>query len=415
MTLSEIRIKSVDHKSPFLYPSRTLELKFSKGNVITPSRAATLYEYNQKGRVPTAITLNNTVSYSIQNLNLPKLQSFLLSNGAYHRHHMRISDADYRMKYSAFHFHIIQPTQSPIEDEETGEMTDSAIDYLISNPDKRETFLRLITQLQINLGLDVITLPYLRLATSEYSKLVNAFANSIRSTGREPMIVFDLDYGENADKFESAMDSILDQADIRLVALRYKSYLRHAISYDKLSKYAEREVAFVAFDMARLDKKNLEISTMHYMPFLGNDIYGVLAPRFIPPKSGQEGVKGYGKAKEPPKEISPKERIKFFNPSSLLVEPSRVRLSDSDKVLEEIDLRNDSYLKEVLGDYDVMDGDQPKLDVLSAFSKVHELRTSTAEFNNMQKWINSGESKEYTMEKQNLQSSLDSLKKNRKH
>lgn len=412
LTLSDIKIKSIDHKSPFLYPSRTLELKFSRGSVNTPNRAATLYEYNQKGRVPTEITLENTVSYSLNKLNLSKLKTFLLSNGAFHRILERTVEANSRMKYSHFHFNMIQPTVSPGIDEESGEESESASDYLVSNSSKREVFLRLITQMQFNLGDEIVTLPYLELPSSEYAEVVREFAKSVRSNNKEPMVVFDLDYAKNVEKFEEALDGFMKKADVRLFALSYKSYTRHAVSYDKLSKYVEKEIAFVSFDVERSDKRNSDISTVHYMPFLGNDIYGIKTPRYFPPKDNVSP--GEKREKKEKLDMLSKEKIKFFEPSSLLVVPSARRMGEKEKVLKEIDQSGNSYLKRILGDYDVMDKDPTKVEIFGAFARVHELNASTTEFGKVRKLIDSGESTEYAAERSYLKSSLDSFKQSRK-
>jgi len=414
LSFKGIKVKSIDDKSPYLYPNRSIEIRTSEGVVNTPTRAATLYEYNQKGRVPTETTIENGISLSIRKLNSDKVKEFLLSNGTYRNMSSSIEEAEDMMKYSPFRAHIIQPTTTqPIEiqPDKTKKKLDSAVQYLAKNTKEREKFLRLIIKMQSDLGLSIITVPYLGLPLSDYKQLVTETAKIIRNQGREPLYIFDLDYQKRGDKFAEAVSFLIKEAEIKLIAFPYRSFVRNAISYDTLSQYITKDVAFLSINTEREDELNSQISTMHYLPFMGNDIYAIKSPRYVPPPEQAETSAAGTSGK---KQELTTDSIKFFNPRNLLIESSAQRVRQPPLVLEEMNEKNNSKLLEVLDDYGNIGTDSDKMNVFRALSKIHELKSSTKEFAKLQKLVDSQESKVYVEEKTYLKSSLSKFKSSRK-
>lgn len=415
LTFKDVKVKSLDNKSPYVYPSRTIEIELDK-KVVTPTRAATLTEYHYKAGVPTRTAIQNTVSLSILKMNLAHLSSFLNENGTYHSLSRRLSANNDIMKYSALRAHIVQPTLTKTKkQDEKGKtvIVDSAVDYLVSNPEKREQFLRFIIKLQSDQGLDIISIPYLNLPLSDYSKLAKDVTERLRKVNLEPLFVFDLDYQKSAEKFGEALSMLIDKVGIKLLAFPHKSFSRHAVSYDKLSRYAGKDVAFLSLNAPREEEGAINLSTMHELPFLGNDVYAVESPRFLP-KPDKPGQGGTGSAKEEPKYEIKKEKIRFFNPDTLVIEPSALRMAKPDEILKEIgEVGNENMLR-ILKDYGIMDNDQDKLTVLRSFSKVHELKASTTEFQTVQQRIKNEESTEYVKGHDALEKTLKRLKESRK-
>jgi hypothetical protein len=175
-----------------------------------------------------------------------------------------------------------------------------------------------------------------------------------------------------------------------------------------LSEYVDRDVAFIVLNTERADPTNNGISTMHYLPFMGNDVYAVKSPR--PPFSGQKSVGNLSKKYKPAR----KENITFFNHRSLLIEPAQKRISQRETLLGEISETENSFLITMLNDYPNLDNDTNKIDIFRSFSKVHELKSSTNEFLNFQKRVDSNESSEYAKEKNHLELSLNNLQSNKK-
>lgn len=417
MTFKNVKVKSLDNKSPYVYPSRTVEIELDK-KVITPTRAATLTEYHYKAGVPTRTPIQNAVSLSVLKMNLNHLSSFLNENGTYHSLSRRLSANNDIMKYSALRAHIIQPTSTKTkkQDEKGNTVTtESAIEYLAANPEKREQFLRFIIKLQSDQGLEIISIPYLNLPLSDYSKLAKDVTERLRNLNLEPLFVFDLDYQKSAEKFGEALSMLIDKVGIKLLAFPHKSFSRHAVSYDKLSRYVGKDVAFLSLNTPREEEDAISLSTMHELPFLGNDVYAVESPRFFPKpdKPGQGGHGGSAAAPEPKYEIK-KEKIRFFNPETLVIESSALRIVKPDAILKEIGEADNEGMLTILKDYGIMDNDQDKLAVLRSFSKVHELKASTTEFQTVQQRIKNEESTEYIKGHDALEKTLKRLKDSRK-
>jgi len=219
----------------------------------------------------------------------------------------------------------------------------------------------------------------------------------IRNQNKEPLFVFDLDYQKRGDKFEDAMSYFIKSADVKLIAFANKSFPTSAISYDVLSQLVEKDVAFFSFEVMRADNNYNEISKMHYFPFIGNDVYCVKTPRYVPDPN------------KPMMEAS-KDAIKFFNPTNLLIEPSGSRLMKPKQILEEMHETDDKWLTSILNNFDKIGKDPDKIAVINAVSKIHELKSSSIEYNEVQKRVKSSESTEYIKEKPILESTLSKLR-----
>jgi hypothetical protein len=281
----------------------------------------------------------------------------------------------------------------------------SGIEYLSENTKERERFLRFNIQLQVDLGLDLISIPYLRLPLNSYCQLVEDIARNLRKQNREPFIIFDLGYGK-AEKFSDALSFFIKKVNISIIGFNYKSFTNHAVSYDVLSQYIDKDVAFVMLNTERLDIINNQISTMHYMPFLGNDVFAVKTPQF------RGGSDPFAATKQ---KLSSMKLIKFFNPSNLIIEPAMLRVNKPRELLNEIHESSNMRLFDILSDYDAenKDEDEYRVPVLRSLSKVHELKSSTKEFGELQKRVKSSEASDYVREKRYLESCLTNLRRTR--
>lgn len=401
MTLKDVKFKWQDTKSPYVYPSRTIEIITTDGRILTPTRSATLYEHNQQASIPATTPIKNQISFSVKKMNKNKLMMFLKGNGLYKNWAKQMTDDEDRMKHAFLRSHIVQPTTSPQIIKKNGKKVDeieSGVDYLVKNSNEREKFTRLILKMQNDSGLDVISVPYLRLPLSEYKKYIRDTVKSIRDQNKEPLIVFDLQYEEKGDKFSEAISFLIKEMQIKLISFPNRAFATSAISYDTLSQNSEADTAFITFDASRIFSRNNIISKMHCDPFIGTDIYAVKAPRYVPPEDDSEKFE------------KTKESIQFFNNDNLLVEPSQTRIKNIDSLLEEMGEPKNNRLSMILGDYDSVGKEPEKIAVLNALSKFHELRSSTTEFNEkVQKRIKAGESSEYINEKSDLKSTLTTI------
>lgn len=405
MTLESIRLKTVDESARYRYRNRTLEFKIAGTNFETPTRAATLYEFNQKKKVPTDVRFTNPVSVSVLRLNAKNVMGFLSENEVPAQIFSRIRTAETSyMGYSPLRIHVIQPTTGIFRDLKTHEKGESGVDWLKSNNTQRETFIRMLFNLQLRLGLEQITLPYLGLDRPTYLKTVKQFASDCRAEKREPVIVLDLNYG-NRVQLDGLIRSFMRECQIRLFAFPFKSYSEHIASYDVLSEFAEENIAFFSFDVPRFDPAHSDISTTHCLPFMASDIFSVVAPRppvEVPPDAQGGPVGG----RTPPPPARP-DSVRFFNPQNLTVERAKNRVTDAERLLREMDEPTNPRLLEMIGDFASLEEDPEKLSRFKMFSKVHELKSSSKEMEKFQKRIDEADSSDYVKEKKFLAGTLN--------
>jgi hypothetical protein len=138
------------------------------------------------------------------------------------------------MRYSPFKAHIIQPTITEKVDRNSGSKIESGIDYIAKNSKERNRFTRFNVRLRTDLGMDIVTIPYLKLPFDLYSEIVKDVSLELRNQGREPLILFDLDYGRRGDKFSEALAFFIRDLEVRLIGFYFKSFTKHAVSYDVL-------------------------------------------------------------------------------------------------------------------------------------------------------------------------------------
>lgn len=407
MNSLNIKIKNIDHSSSYIYPTRTIEIKIgSKDTIYTPDRAATLSEYNHKINIPSEIPLDNKISLSFRSFNKEKLSQLLLENTqSYNNLFKNIKKSDEIMRYSPFRAHIMQPTSSVryiINEDKKKIRVESGIEFLRNNQTLLSRFLRFILKIQIDLELPIVMIPFLGLSIDRYKAIAN-HVNLIKNNHREPFVILDLGYS-TADKFSDLLKFFIVEQDIKLIGFYHKSFIVNALPYDIVSQYIEKNVVFVMLNVDRTDSVNYNISKMHYIPFLGNDIYALKTPVKFDDSSEEEA-----KTKE-----NEMKGIKFFNPRNLTIELAENRISNYNQILKEMGQENNDKLEEIISDFDNIRNDRKKIDIMRSFSKVHEIKASSSEFVKFNKRINSNESKNYVEEKNYLKLSLSNLQMKRK-
>ena len=98
----------------------------------------------------------------------------------------------------------------------------------------------------------------------------------------------------------------------------------------------------------------------------------------------------------------------------MLLEPVQKRIDHKEAILDEIKENKNSALRIMLSDYPSIDNDNDKISTFRSFSKVHELKSSTREFIDFQKRVNSSESSDYVRGKNHLEFSHNRLRSIRK-
>ena len=181
-----------------------------------------------------------------------------------------------------------------------------------------------------------------------------------------------------------------------IINLIYRKKRDVPLHYIALKEYARKDIMFLMSDVDRSDPSNSELSTMHYLPFLGNDLYAILqpAPAIIKPEDRNK-----------PKNI---ENLKVLNTKDLTVNPLLKKTVTAETIISEIDSKEERQLKTILENLVEARTDNQKYKVVNALTRVHELKSSTKEFSKLHEHVTERSSKDYIKSKINFD---DRLKK----
>lgn len=400
MTIVDVKVKAIDYSARYLYPNRIVEIRTKPPHqsILTPVRAATSYEYREKAKVPTDIPINNQFSINIEKLSYTRFEKLLTTNH-YFGKLMRKMDLNNRLaQYSDLRVTLLQPTITPKKDPKTKrKIRDSPMEILQKNSSLRERFIRFIIRLQQETGSNIITIPFLNLPFHIFRNMTKEIDKGLQRIDGQALFFIDIAY----EKFESAIELIADELEATMIGLIFKRYRRFPLSYEVLSRYIDRDVAFFTVQVNRYDSNYNDISTMHYLPFFGNDIYAVKTPApFGPSKKDEE------EPTRPPKPPQDRLRhIRLFDKESLRLSSVSYEPTIVEKLADEY--RHDDIITNILENYREASSDDEKYKVLRALSKVSELNSSLSEFERFQDYVRQNSTRDYIQEKDTLQSALN--------
>lgn len=401
LTSLEVKVKATDTPSPYFYPSRTLEIRVEHSKIVTPIRAATSYEYHAKMKVPTANTLESPLMIDVRRIGAVDLQNLLTKSETYGSMFKGVELNKRLGQYAKLKLTMFQPTTTPYVEKGESKVKkrkkESAM-ALLKTRATREKFLRFVIKMQMDAQMDLITIPFINLPFTDMCSMVTDIHRNLMKLNQQPLFFVDLKYAA----FRPLVELLVDELQSNAVGLLYKPYRDTAPNYDFLrSEYLDRDVAFIATNTNRYDLDFDDVSTMHYLPFFGNDIYAVVRPPSIKPKEAAGG-------KRTPKTLG-LGNIRFFSRSSLKVKPI-ITSSSPESILNDFDNKDHEVLAPILRNRHEAENDLNKWYALSYLSKVHELSTSLVEFESLRKFIGQSDSKDYVKAKPSLQRVLTQMK-----
>ncbi len=365
---------------------------------MTPARVATDYEFHQKALIPTEIPIYNPVYISTETLGFSKFNRLMHQNGYCSNLISRMELKSRLSQYSQIKLFLIRPTITDKKDTKTGEKIPSPMRMLQENSRLLEKFIRIIIQIQLEAGLNPITIPFVELPFHEYSSMVKDIKKSLEHLNKESVFFVDMSH----QGFENVLNFLTTELQSNFVGLYFKPYRSANLSYEALRTYVDKDVAFFATNVTRSDMNN--ISTMHYLPFFGNDIYAIQRPLgFAKTKKDSQG-----NIVRVPFDYSIN-RINLFDKESLCLTP----ITQSESLMQRFseEYKNDSFIPTILDNYYNANGIKDNYQILNAFSKVSELKDSSSEFSNFQKYVDQNSVKDYIDEKVILKETLQQVKK----
>jgi hypothetical protein len=406
LTGIEVNLKSIDDKFPYRYPSRTLEITTPQGRLETPVRAATHYEYRSKMQLPAIAPIDNPVAISTRSMNFSQLHSFLNSNESFEPLLRRIELHSRIGQYARLKLTLIHPTitDDPIRALPAG------MQVLQTNPDLRDRFIRFIIKLQQEAGFEFIAIPPLELPFNTLSSVLTDIHKSVTIIGLEPVFFVDFRYNE----FQNLISHLVENLQSKLVGLIYRRFSQAPVNYDFLSRtYYDRDVAFICAQVNRYDMRFDDISSSHYMPFFGTDIYSVeIPPPFYDEDIAERSTAISSDTSTAPASTVPRlQKIRFFDRSNLKVKPLDSGLISAERIVEDMKSEDRDHAEMVLQNREEVNSDHRKFLTLNALSKFHELRTSALEFEGLRKHIDDGSTKDYLERKSSLTPALAEIRK----
>jgi hypothetical protein len=408
LTSFGVNLQFTDDNLPYKYPSRTLSITTPSGSFETPTRAATYYEYRSRIRITAKTVVDSPVALSVRKMNFGQLDSFINKNQPFEPLLRRVELYHHIAQYARLRLALIQPTTTS---DPKGTMP-PATTVLQNDASMRDRFLRFVVRLQQEAGLNPISIPFLELPFSTLESIVRDLHKSITSLGLEPVFFVDLRY--HGKEFENLISLLTDELGSQLIGLIYRRFSQAPVNYDFLSRaYSERDVAFLCAQVDRYDMKFDDLSTSHYLPFFGADMYAVAAPEgFYDEENVQEASQQMsGSQLGNPVETARVGRIRFFDRQSLKVKPIDSAFFDSENVLGDMNPEDREYLSQMLENREEGNSDQKKYRALNSLSKFHELQSSSREFQDLRKYIGEGSARVYVQGKTSLEPALADIKK----
>ena len=371
MTLTSVSVKDIDDKSAYGYPKRVVEFKTKNGNFQTPARAITNHEFAQKVTAATDVTYDPDITIMVKRLNYDHLSNFLKTDAPFENLSGQLRTQLERGQNSKINLSLLKLTSSKDNKKRTPHQ-------LLQNKRIRDKFLRMIIQLQKGQGLDTITIPYIALPETESKKMIKDVSDYLEKENLNGVFFFDMNK-----KFPTLLKYSVDEIGLPLIGINYKRYTSAIQSYETIRDYYDKDVGFFMDDTIRDDSKNENMSSMHFMPFLGCDVFSSFVPTV---GRGSEGTfkERVGK-------------IKFFHKKPLTVDRLIDENIDVEQILDEINRPKDEKIRSMLSDLDDIPKDEieTRLSRIRSFSKVHEAKASKDEFPELRKHIKDRSTKDY--------------------
>ncbi|HWP78969.1 MAG TPA: hypothetical protein VNL34_04905 [Candidatus Nitrosotenuis sp.] len=386
MKIEGIHLKEVDDSFSLLSPSRSIEIKTDKGIITTPTRGATYYEFNRKKLLPTEISIDNPFTVYSKKFTGGDVSRLLTTNTEFANQVKSIERADHLSEYSTLHlcsFSIASiSTNGPAPME------------ILSKDDNLNEFLSGIIDMQVETKHDIVSIPHLHLPLDSLKKTLKITNTAIQKLGKQPFFSLDLRY----ERFPDLLEYVTTDLQANMINLIYRKYRDVRNNYRELRKYVRKDIAFVTSEIERADIDHSNLATMHYMPFLGNDLYAVEIPPPNIPKPGKL---------QKPKNLS---NLKVLNKDELtLVSLNESGMSNS-KIIEEVGNTEDK-LEEKLQNLTEAKSDSVKYDIINALTRVHELVVSSQEFDKLQDHVKQRDAKDYVKSKTKFEERINDFHK----
>jgi hypothetical protein len=245
--------------------------------------------------------------------------------------------------------------------------------------------------------------------------IVIGLHKSITSMDLEP--IFFVDLGYQSQDFKSLIELLTNEMGSHIIGLIYRKWSEAPVNYDFLSRtYYDKDVAFLCAQADGYDTRFDDLSTSHFLPFFGADMYAVQVP---PGFRKDESIESHEAATESQligqsvaqPEIPRLEKIRFFDRRSLKVKPVNSAFFDPGTIVAEMKREDQQHMADALKSRQEANADEEKYLDLNCLSRFHELCSGTCEFEYVRGRIEEGSTRTYIEEKASLKPALDVIRK----
>ena len=382
MKIERVKVMEIDDSFELLQPARAIEVRTDRGRVYTPNRCATVYEFNRKSEVPASVSITNPITVYGKRITGRDVHDLLNANNWFGAQVRRLERAARITEYSSLHVPVFELARTS--------SVGPAPREILRDEKNRNRFLKQMISLQDDAGYGIVSIPHLELATEDVKSVMRKADAAIRKLGRQPLFSVDMRHAG----FAELLDYLVRDLQAVMVNLRYGKRRDFSQEYLHLEKLADKDVAFLMTGVARADSDHEDLPTMHYMPFLGNDLFAVEAP---PPAISPD---------DKPKNIA---NLKALHRDELTILPvTDPRMSD----LAVLDLEGNPISEDLhlhLRNVTEAARDAKKYAIINAITRIQELLGSTAEFSEMADHVRERSSRDYVKSKKGLERRLQGM------
>jgi hypothetical protein len=254
MALEDVRLVGVEQngeKSPYYYRSRILSIATDKGTFSTPARVTTRSEYAARSGVPLSRTVPLQLGVNFRELSTSQVSGLMNERNSAEKM-LGITKQFYDItRRAALKISVFQPSSSTLEQMSPAEKVRFA--------DEQADFL------QLRLGQDIITFPFLNLPISDYKE----FINSRYGKDNDISTIFMLDMRIDRHQLKEILDFLILKEQPMIIGLIYREWEKTIPQHALITSYFDNErVAFFACQVSREEPES-HSSNLHSIAFGG--------------------------------------------------------------------------------------------------------------------------------------------------
>lgn len=344
--------------------ARSVFVKSSKREFVTPQRALTSTESNHRTNImtfiPFAEAFENPVFELIGHFNENEVHELWHRNGIF----------DARMR--AYRSHSRRYS----------EMITKFFPRIVARRPLTESDIRALVDLQLRSEFDIIAIPdpSVNGSMKQFERNLDVFTEYVRKVGSEPMPYVDM--SNDNDIFRKKITRVSVTSDVKCLGLVFRSHSQFYPNFVAISEIAERDLWIHASNVPRMLSKSIPLAQAHLPQAYSIDSLALESAKVAAPLK-----------------VKPLARIRKFVHTTL----GQTRLDDIKERREEDSACACEACQELQKKGDLNSEDPRKVDM--SF-KVHETFSSTREFTNSRDSIRNSDFKTYVKSRKYLNLSL---------